>query len=90
MFGEYCRDVPRNTGCYEQLGLSPDEVDVFYHYQVERTDNLLRFLAEYGKDGAFLLLTRSMPEKYKLPLGIQEFAYSSPPPTLQVFQKVPL
>ena len=31
MFGEYCRDVPRNTGCYEQLGLSPDEVDVFYH-----------------------------------------------------------
>ena len=50
---------------YAELGISLDEVDVFYHYQVERHDRIVRLFSERAKRGAFLLFNRSLNDKSK-------------------------
>ncbi len=52
------------AGCdpYKKLGIDLAEVDLFYHYQVERCDRILKLFAERAKVGAWLLFARSLPD----------------------------
>ncbi len=42
---------------YAELNLRVEDVDLFYHYQVELKDPLLRLVEERGKPGAILIIT---------------------------------
>jgi len=44
------------------LGITYHDVDFFYHYQVERLDNILRLFAQHARVGAILAVTFSFPE----------------------------
>lgn len=49
---------------YEAAGFGLDKIDVFYHYQLESLENLLRFFSRYAKVGAlFVLVGSSAQEK---------------------------
>ena len=68
VFRREIRDLKQTlspTKPYEELGISLDEVDVFYHYQVERHDRIVRLFSERAKRGAFLLFNRSLNDKSK-------------------------
>ncbi|MFA6462051.1 MAG: hypothetical protein WCV90_07345 [Candidatus Woesearchaeota archaeon] len=56
---------------YVTLGITPPEVDLFYHFQVERLDNILRFFAEYAHSGARLMFVHSEKDSPRLPKGVR-------------------
>ena len=54
-----------------ELELHLDQVDLFYHYQIERQDNLLRLFSEYAKLGAYLLIAQTMvDETFAIPKNV--------------------
>lgn len=55
---------------YEILGIKLHEIDVFYHYQVERADNILHLFSEYAKAGARLFFVRTLSDTVKPLKGI--------------------
>ncbi len=59
---------------YAELGIGLHEIDLFYHYQVERRDNILRLFAQYGRVGAHLLFVRSVFDTATTPSNIDEIA----------------
>lgn len=46
--------------------------DFFFHYQVERRQNILNLFSEYGKKDSFLLFVATREDKYVLPDEIKE------------------
>jgi len=62
------------TKPYDHLGISLDQVDLFYHYQVERKDNLLRLISEYAKPGAKFLFNATNYDAFELPGNIELIA----------------
>ncbi|MFC1648813.1 hypothetical protein ACFL1B_05125 [Nanoarchaeota archaeon] len=68
---EHLRDYKAGDP-YRDLGLSLDQVDLFYHYQVERKDNILRLISERAKPGAKLLFTASMRDTCEVPENLEE------------------
>jgi len=61
------------------------EVDLFYHYQVELKDNILRFFAEYAKKGALLMFVPIMDDKAEMPKGVESLGLFH---SAYLFQKV--
>jgi len=48
------------------------EIDLFYHYQVERRQNILNFFSEYAKEKAILVYVATKKDNFKLPENIIE------------------
>lgn len=89
-FNEYLTELrnQQSTNPYELLEIKPSDVDLFYHYQIETIDNLLRFFSQYTKKGAVFLFSGSFTEKpYELPSDVQ-LAYRDERWMLDFFQKV--
>ena len=58
---------------YSELNICLNKVDLFYHFQVERHENLLRFFLENAKPGAILGINRTMlREKYSVPRNLKK------------------
>lgn len=70
---------------YGELGLRLGEVDVFYHYQVELRQNLLRLVAEHAKVGAWFVITTTMTDTFEIPSTIRLVKERG---GMQYFQKV--
>jgi len=52
-----------------------DKVDLFYHFQVERQDNILRLFSKYAKSCAHLLFNQTiMGENYSVPTNVVEIS----------------
>ncbi len=80
---------------YSMFGLGLNKVDLFYHFQLERQENILRFFSKYAKPGAMLLFTLSVEEDFLIPddvIQIGSFGkregYSKD--TLYLYQKINL
>jgi len=57
-----------NRNAYSELGITPKDIDLWYHFQVETFDNIIRFFAKYAKSGSFLLFNvTNLRERHKLP-----------------------
>ncbi len=52
----------RSLDAYSTLGLSPSDIDLFYHFQIETLENLLPFFSKHAKVGAHLLLVKTFHE----------------------------
>ncbi len=52
---------------YKELGIDLEEVDLFYHFQVERKDNIARLFSERARRGAKLLLVSTFRDTFSLP-----------------------
>ena len=55
----------KNRDPYADIDLALEEVDLFYHYQVERHNRIVRLFSERAKKGAFLLFNRSLNDTPK-------------------------
>lgn len=53
------------------------EVDLFYHYQVERTENILKLFSQYAKKDAILLMVRTQMDPFNVPDNIRIFDYKN-------------
>ncbi len=53
---------------YNNLGLDLKDVDLFFHWQIEKESNMLRFFAKYASPGSLFLFIRTYGRK-KIPLG---------------------
>ena len=40
---------------YKNLGITPQDIDIFYHFQVQSFEQVTDFFSRYGKAGSFLL-----------------------------------
>jgi len=40
---------------YKTLGITPQDIDIFYHFQVQSFGQVAQFFSKYGKAGSFLL-----------------------------------
>lgn len=48
------------------------DIDLFYHYQVERRENILTLFSEYAKEKAILVYVATKKDSFKLPKNIIE------------------
>lgn len=48
------------------------EIDLFYHYQVERRQNILNLFSEYAKDKAILVFVETRKDNYIIPSNVAE------------------
>ncbi len=62
----------QNKNPYQKLHLKIKEIDLFYHYQVERKDNILRLFAQQAKPEARLFFVKSFDDAYTLPPNIEK------------------
>lgn len=70
---DYLPSCPVNDVYDSELGLGLDEVDLFYHFQVQRLDDVLRLFSEHAKPGAMLFFHRTMlDETFVLPHDVAE------------------
>ncbi len=53
------------------------KVDLFYHYQVERRQNILNFFAEYAKDNSMLVFVETREDSYTLPSNVTKLDYQA-------------
>jgi len=62
----------RDTDAYSELGIHSDQIDIFYHYQIQDFNSVIRFFSEYAKHGSWLLFAPSVQfiDKMKLPENI--------------------
>ncbi len=58
---EFEKDCPKNDP-YEELGMALEEVDLFYHHQVQPMQHMLDLFAQYAKGGAEFVLTKTVKE----------------------------
>jgi len=60
-----------NSDPYSQLEINLNEVDMFYHYQVERRQNILNLVSTYAKSGAMLVFLPTLPDSFEVPRNIE-------------------
>lgn len=68
---ESCGSQNPHSTPYNTLGITLDEIDLFYHFQVERSDNILRLISERGKPGTKLFFASSFSDTFKVPDNIE-------------------
>ncbi len=66
----HLRDNHPSGNPYSRLGIALAEIDVWYHYQVERRENILRLFAEYAKSGAELFFISSFRDTFTVPANL--------------------
>ena len=71
-----------------QLNLRLSDVDLFYHFQVERQNNILRFFSEYGKRDAMLLILRTMNDTVTFPPNIKKIGIFPINEDFVLYQKI--
>lgn len=70
---------------YIDLGVGLDQVDLFFHYQVERRDNILRLVSERAKSGAKLLFRATISDSFEVPQNLAEIISGEP---LTLYEKI--
>ena len=78
--------TPISEDAYETLGLDVRNIDLFYHYQVERASNLLSFFADYAAKGALFLLIRTYEDDVSLDSKVK--LVERTPEGVELYQKV--
>jgi hypothetical protein len=59
---------------YKELGIRLDKVDLFYHFQIERRNNILRLFSGYAKKEAMLAFLAVLKETFTVPGDVRECA----------------
>lgn len=59
---------------YQELGISLGQVDLFYHFQIERRNNILRLFSSYAKKEAMLAFLAVLKETFDVPQNVEEVA----------------
>lgn len=59
---------------YEELGITLADVDLCYHFQVQRRETMLQLFSEQGKRGGKLLFTQSMRNASPIPSNLEVIA----------------
>lgn len=68
----------------ESFGIDISDVDLFYHFQVELRNNVLRFFVEFAKSGAMLAFVPTINDKEILPSGVDFLGRQS---LMRLYQK---
>ena len=86
-------DAP--LGVWESMGLDIAEADLWYHFQVERHENLLRFFKLHAKSGAYLVINQTMTlDTFDCPDNVEKLASFGPhylpglPRAFELFRKL--
>lgn len=64
---KYAKKAPKGIKCVKL-----DQVDLFYHYQVERRQNILNLFSKYAKEGSMLVFVETRKDSYKIPEDVKE------------------
>ena len=75
----------RKRDCYPELGIGLGQVDLFYHYQAERVQNILRLMSEYAKTRSILALLRVWQDSFQIPPDIRELGHFR---RMHIYQKI--
>jgi len=75
----------RKRDCYAKLGIGLGQVDLFYHYQAERVQNILRLMSEYAKTRSILALLRVWQDSFQIPPDIRELGHFR---RMHIYQKI--
>jgi SAM-dependent methyltransferase len=74
---------------YKTLGITPWDIDIFYHFQVQSFEQVTQFFSRYGKIGSFLLFNATSGRNLEETLKPENVVLAKKPyEDFYIFQKI--